>query len=423
MRKLVLLGLLASLSTVASAKIYEDVNQWSDEYETKFTEWLSSDNVYPTMFTDEKSKWYGIKADCADAAYALRLIFSYENKLPFVIKNPGYNRRRGNAKTWSNQTSRFDKYDSAVERVIKFANYLGSSLGSEHFTANDTYPVRLDSLRGGDYFTYKYQTSAGYTRHVYNIKDVNIYGNFDAIWSNQQRKKEGRPMKMKQNMSFKHKPDRNYWGFKRFKRPEFITVSQINVPENLDFSTEQYNIAAEQTEKGFFKHVQQLHKQVDESVDGIISKNLKSLCEAAIERIDIVKGGVDFAKEINGRCMNYTEYDIYSTPSRDNRLQSLFETLASDWNEVLSNGEDDKVQLENSDLTKAILSADLISEDQQKKLKTFCSINYKEGGEELTLRELNQRFKAGKVSYHPNDNIDRRWGLEKGRKTNCKVWY
>lgn len=45
------------------------------EWEKKYANWIQTSAVHTRMFTSKKSKYFGVRADCADAAYALRAIF------------------------------------------------------------------------------------------------------------------------------------------------------------------------------------------------------------------------------------------------------------------------------------------------------------------------------------------------------------
>ena len=89
--------------------------------------------------------YYKYSHDCADAVYAMRLIFSYEYKLPFVIHNPS---RPG--KLISNRKKRWDKLPQE-KRVRKFLDYV-ADMTSTKSLSRDTYPIALDDIKPGDIY-------------------------------------------------------------------------------------------------------------------------------------------------------------------------------------------------------------------------------------------------------------------------------
>ena len=84
MKKILKLYLCLLVSTQVFADVWVSNNTWNDSWEKRYAEWIKSD-VSRDIFLQGR---YSIKTDCADAAYSLRAIFAYENKLPFVIRNP-----------------------------------------------------------------------------------------------------------------------------------------------------------------------------------------------------------------------------------------------------------------------------------------------------------------------------------------------
>ncbi len=110
MSKLSLLALITVFNLyfpVANAALWETKNYWTEEYETKFENWMISDKVHARMFFSQHERYHGIKVDCADVVYAFRAVFAYENNLPFSVLNPVYNPRSNysisRAKYWHNE--------------------------------------------------------------------------------------------------------------------------------------------------------------------------------------------------------------------------------------------------------------------------------------------------------------------------------
>jgi len=106
-RNLNLFGLVILLlfSSYIRAAVW-DTDQsliWNNEEEKRYSSWVK-DNWKADVFINPESSYFGIPTDCADAAYAMRIIYSFERKLEFKIL-----------------TKRFKKkvYDSIQNRYIK----------------------------------------------------------------------------------------------------------------------------------------------------------------------------------------------------------------------------------------------------------------------------------------------------------------
>lgn len=70
--KQILLTVLLLASAPAFSDVWEDTNTWSMEWEKKYAKWIQTSAVHTRMFTSKKSKYFGVRADGADA---LRAIF------------------------------------------------------------------------------------------------------------------------------------------------------------------------------------------------------------------------------------------------------------------------------------------------------------------------------------------------------------
>ena len=144
MNNLILFITLISISNIGIAQVWETDSNWNQEYKEDFKLWVKT-QVKTDMFSNKDSPYYGIKADCADVTYALRAIYSFENKLPYKVKNPIY-RKTHKFEYWSNDIEKFDHYRIGTPRLIAFVNFLGASLGTETLHAYDSYPVKLSSI-------------------------------------------------------------------------------------------------------------------------------------------------------------------------------------------------------------------------------------------------------------------------------------
>jgi hypothetical protein len=403
--------LLFTLMSLTNASVWHADNEWNESFEEEYEAWTKSDLVHKDLFVSKDSKYYGISADCADAAYALRAIFSRENSLPFAITNPSGSRGRDNA--ISNSTNAFDNHQDEVKRFVAFINYIGESVGSENLTRLDTYPVKIKSIKASSLFTYKIKGRFGKSiRHVYTIKNIQETGNFDLIYSTQAIKKDNLPMNYRKGKELVNAPH-DVWGFKRFIWPRYLGKSATTYPESFGYSTEQFALAKQMKAEKFFYMVKETLQTTKETSNQVIKRSLESLCLEATARIKYVSQGVKYSKEIN-RCMNYTEYDTYSTPARDKSLKASFELLSRNFK---------RHENQITDASLESLTEDIFRRNAKnpRALLHFCSIKVNDSIE-LNLNQLWRRVKKGKLSSHPNDSLLSRWGEDKGR-TKCKVWY
>ncbi|WP_127716154.1 hypothetical protein [Halobacteriovorax sp. HLS] len=400
-----------SLLTLSSyASVWDATNEWDESFENEYQQWMTTHAVKADMFVSKESKYYGISADCADAAYALRAIFARENSLPFAITNPSGSRDRNNA--ISNKTNAFDKYNDLDRRFVEFINYIGDSVGSENLSRLDTYSVALNSIKPASLFTYKIKGRFGRSiRHVYTIKDIQSNGNFDLIYSTQAIKKSKLPMNYRKAKELVDLPH-DVWGFKRFIWPQHLGINPSRYPEHYNYSTEQFSLASSMNSNEFFERVKSLLRTSEESVSQIIERSIDNICQEASARIVNVAQGYEYNNQINGRCMNYTEYDTYSTPARDKALKASYELLIYNFNKYENQIEDPEVE----HLARAI-----VFNLESSELNSYCPLVVS-SSYTFNLGQIWNKIKKGVMSSHPNDSLSARWG-ESTDRTKCKTWY
>lgn len=415
-----LLTLLIGLPVTGQAQVWSTSERWDKEWEERYAQFVASYRVNKNLFVGQQSRYKGIKADCADAAFAIRAIFAYENGLPFAILNPSGSRSSSDPyRNFHNEIDRFDYIGNQDKKVIKFINYIGLSVGSENLTRQNTFPVALKKVTSGDMFTYKIKARFGkYIRHVYNIKNVNPTGSFDVIYATQAIAEKGLPMNRRKQRELVNVPS-GVWGFKRFRWPEYLGRPVREIPASLGYSQEQYEVARTEG-SNFFNYVTRLIRTEVETPDAKLKRSLNSLCTEAQARIDYVNQGLDYLSRIGGRCMNYREYDAYSTPARDAALKKTFKTSENIYQEIVREGQDNQVDSRTFGMAETLFTN---SDEYSKELKSFCPIEFRPG-KRLGLDQLKRRQDSGQLSSHPNDTLDLRWGEPTGdRRTSCKVHY
>lgn len=418
------LGLVLAIFMVGplslQAQVWTTTQSWDKEWEERYAQFVASYRVHQEIFIGEDSRYKGVRADCADAAFGFRIIFAYENGLPFAILNPSGSRSSSDPyRNFHNEIDRFDYIRDQDKRVIEFINYIGLSVGSENLTRQNTFPVALKKVTSGDMFTYRIKARFGkYIRHVYNIKKVNPTGSFNLIYSTQAVAEKGLPLMYRSERVFVNVPH-SVWGFRRFRWPEYIGRPASTIPTSLGYSEEQY-VIAEREGDNFFKYLTRLIRTQVETPEAKLKRSLNSLCTESKARIDYVNQGLDYLQRIGGRCMNYSEYDAYSTPARDAALKKTFEGAEDVYLEIVQNREDNQVDPRLFGMAQTLFSN---SHEYLSELERFCPIQFG-ASQSLNLAELKRRQDSGRLSSHPNDSLEHRWGEPtQSRRTNCKAHY
>jgi hypothetical protein len=395
---------------------HDSKKQWTEKNQIKYSNWVSS-KLGTDFFKSLGSPYTGLRLDCADAHYALLAFFSRQEGLPFAIN-------KGNL---TNMTTQFNSITDLDKRFVAFVKYIAGSYGTEALAANDSYPIAFNALRPGDLFMYKIGSNGNYTRHTYILKNINPDGTFDVVYSTQAAAAAGRPLIRKASYMFNHAPtntggDRYNWGFKRAKPAEYAGVSSDKIP-NADFM--QYALADKYRKEPatFFRLVKKSNQTMQESPQRLISRHLDGLCGNLNDRVGIVQEAQKFLAKTGEQCMAFQDFDAYSTPSRDSGLADDFLNMAYDYNSLAQNGTTNKIG--NNVLTVVVAALNQRrSSSEDNALTNFCKVEFAKGPSGFT--NIGNFFDALfdlKVSYHPNDNIYRRWGFSEGRATGCKEFY
>lgn len=156
---------------------------WGEEEEKEYRLWVRQRGFNKTVFTDPNSPYAGVPTDCADVIYASRIIFAFENKILFKIRNPEPDTNIF-TRYISNRTNKFDNYEEGVERVKAFITYIGKMSGTNKLSKEDSYSVDIENLQPGDFYITQQKLSTGtLIRHTYLIQNVYSTGVFDLIYS------------------------------------------------------------------------------------------------------------------------------------------------------------------------------------------------------------------------------------------------
>jgi len=394
--------------STASAMVWKAENTWDAVWEKRYQHWVKN-NLTEEFFMNEKAPiYYKFSHDCADAVYAMRLIFAYEYKLPFVIHNPS---KRG--RMISNGETRWDKLPEA-KRVRKFLNYV-ADMTSTRSLARDTYPIALDDIKPGDIYVAP-------NAHAYQVVNITDTGVAEVMSSTTPKA----PRFLSRIPSFpfyvpediKGKTD----GYRRFIQPQNIRKSLKKQP---GYSEEQFTIAKSvgYDYVRFTDIIASALGKKKEKTDEKTFRLLISMCMYANDRGVFVYEALYKLQEMKkkGRkCMTRQEYDNYSTPSRDRRLKAFF-------NAVKNHYEKDpkyKHWTQPQQWAKTLFSVKEPRPAEVKKLNEFCMVQMSFGSKYyISLRELRQNLAAGKVISDPHAPLEYRWGAQLSPyKPSCKTY-
>ena len=389
------------LPMTASAEVWPNENVWDDVWEGRYRDWVRT-NWKDDIFMDpSKPIYYEFENDCADAVYAMRLVFSFENRLPFVINN-----RDKAGKIISNSMSTWDNL-SPPQRVRQFMNYVADMTSSESLR-NDTYPIALNDIKPGDIYV-----APGV--HSYQIVNVTDTGIAEVMAST--TPKQARYLLRTPSFPFYVPEDKRFGdGYRRFKQPQNVMKPANQQP---GYSEEQFQVAAGvQLDYVAFTDVisKKLGKRV-ESPDEKTQRLLLALCMYANDRSVYVYDALWYLQKIRneGRhCMNAKEYNDHSTPGRDKRLHLFFDSIRRHLDRV---GRFDP-RSQPARWAKAVFSNDEPPPQEMKFLNDFCQVQMTlvDDGQPnyyMSLRELRQNVESGSLVSDPHAPLAHRWGIIK----------
>ena len=391
------------LTGTASATVWDSGNNyWNDSWEIKYQNWVS-ENWKPDFFMSPvKPNYDRIPHDCADAIYLMRAVFSYENKLPFKIH---YLNKKD--KYISNTMTTWDKLPQD-QRFRAFAQFMNDRVGTRSLP-HDSFPIELAQIKAGDLYVEPGTHSYAMT----GITDTGV----TAIMSSTT---PASPKNMIQLYSYPFFIPSDAVGqsdgYRRFKWPRNIAKPMQQQP---GYSNEQYQIA-QKVGLDYVPFTDIIAKKLRRREEPLEEKTMRlmhSLCSFAKERVNYVNDGIAFITRLKEQgkrqCMTATEYDYYSTPSRDKRLFRFFKEV-------------EKIAYEGGQLTEDQINAQVLArsifhpelpDGLLDQLDKFCglAIYPDENVKHINLRQLWQVMLKDKVSFDPHAPFDNRWGLTENK--------
>lgn len=402
-----MLNLLKSLSIVGLSllvwssssfgAVWEVTNQWDASWEARYQDWVARE--WDSDFFLKQNPMQGSVVDCADVVYTMRAYFAATNGLPFAIKDPT---TRASDKIISHEMNRWDSKPQDV-RIRSFIKLL-YSVGSTATLPNDSYPTAIGrtTLHSGSFIL-----SDRANHHSWTIRSFTRTGIPHLLFGSRPARSKLYERKDYPSTSFVFpkgiRPETNA-GFRNFR---YIGDLGKPVHEVPGYSLEQYSLPA----RNYMRQVQKLMQEIEETHEQRVSRLLTDSCKGMEERVEIIEAGVRKNAELGSQCMNATEYDDHSTPSRDSRLKSAFEDLASSFQEG-SNERGLSRQLQAQ--VKAVVNGRGSNNSDMP-----CSVTLS-NGKSLSLGEVYKLSISDKLSNNPHDTLEMRWGLQRGPSAKAK---
>ena len=396
------------ISSSVHAKVWKAENKWDDVWEKRYQHWVKNNWTDDIFMNEKKPIYYKFSNDCADAVYAMRLIFSYEYKLPFVIHNPS---KKGSFIT--NNKSSWNKYPEE-KRVRKFLDYV-ANMTSTRTLAKDSYPIALDDIKPGDI----YVAPDVHSYQVVNITDAGVAEVMSSTTPKAPRfldRIPSFPFYLPEDI--KHKTD----GYRRFIQPQNIKKALKKQP---GYNAEQFDIA-KAVHYDYVRFTDIISSALGKKVERPDEKTLRlliAMCMYANDRSVYVYDALWKLQEMKkkGRqCMTRQEYNNYSTPSRDRRLKAFFNAVKNHYDR----NKKYRPWTQPQRWARILFSPSQPKPYEIKDLNAFCKVQMSLGEDYyIPLRELRQNLAAGKVISDPHAPLEYRWGAQtKPYKARCKTY-
>lgn len=386
MKKVFLFLLIFFQSCLSSATLWVAQNDWSDDWEKKYSQWLSAE-VTPQFFIENQ-----ISTDCADAVIALRWIFSRMNALPAANTTVSGLVSHLSSKWDHLGTSTDWKSDSRFKTALK--EIVHSTDTKTLF--KDTYPIELNRkyLVPGALYMNATSTSG----HAEWISKMSFDGMNNPITFYASTV----PQQVRELLVYPFMktqwPIKNENGFVRLKWVRQIgnNVSIVTEKEMPGYSLEQYQLATRFSDKMDFDDFV-TERLIGQPLDGLRKiQNLTShLVQRYENRVPVIEKGYRFCQQ-KGCAQESGNFYNHSTYSRDTAIQFLIigitELIYSD---RYSRNVDDE------------LAGQMVLKWSQNQSNIFIDIGFAK----VSLGDLVARWNEKKYSSNPNESIQKRWGF------------
>jgi hypothetical protein len=440
----------------AKADIWTVSQKWSDAKELQYQAWIQK-FAQVDMFSNPKradgspNPYYGLTTDCADTVYSMRIIFSYENRLQWAMRNPA-----DKTQLITQELKRFDNVpEEGGKRVKAFIHYM-TGVVSTHTIDNDTYPVSINHIVPGTVILTSHKN-----HHSWTIVEITPNGQPRLVFNSTVGKQSG--SKVQQRISWpnpfwvfepedklvdRRNPDAgvrhipvyvpgSYAGFRYWTPVDKLLADQTTIP---GYSQDQYTLDLSAWKEILTRKL----AQKAESLQDIVSRLLTDACADIKQRADAVVEAETYKTQLkqafnnantpdlkdilnqynsatkkseNRQCLIFDRYDQYSTPSRDQRLFDAVMLARTYFKFGLrTQGPNaftpDKLAQFKKIFTNPLISAkeESASENKGSAVDSTSMCNVMISGVTLDMAEVKRRLMRSYVSPNPNEDATGRWG-------------
>ena len=384
---LIIFVLLGLQQVQAQVWAHSSTQFWNEKTETRFSKWVEND-VQTHLLSHPGMFYSGLKIDCADLHYLLRIIFSYENGLEFAINDPHSARE-----VISSLSPGWNKYKNPNERLRQFTRYV-LDVTSTQTLPNDTVLIGMDSksIRPGVVLLGDLRRG-----HSMIIKKINPSGVPVLYYASL-------PASEFIYIGYHFPEARGYFpmgpitvarggGLRRFRWLQDLKKET----KTISYSSESQIFASENLDE-YFEHVQTLVRVKPRTADDTLNYLMDDLCSQMRVRVNAITDAVRFVSRTNARRMSASEDDRFSTYKRDENIVQLIKQL-----------ERQRERLDANLTTVAKKRYQRVFEPEGTTADE-CLVDWAVNRIE-PLGWLVVRFKNQQISSRANDTLARRWGL------------
>lgn len=233
------------------AEVWHSNQEWNQEWESEYQRWVR-DTLRTDKFTRGDGLLGGLANDCADALYAIRIEFAYLNSLPFIVNAPDV--LKSKMKYFGSDTSMFDSIKDEKKRVRAFINYIMDELGTNDLF-NDTYPVKISQIDSGIVYVVEWSLFGKINRHSYIIKGFD--GDNELLYYASDAPRKVRKLQIDTKYP-RFSYDSAPFGFRKWKQPGHLSLSEKDIPASVGYSNEQYVLLSKVGKKRILKEIREI---------------------------------------------------------------------------------------------------------------------------------------------------------------------
>lgn len=315
-----LAALILTFNSISHGAVWEAHNSWTAEAETHYSQWVAT-NFKADIFSNPSSPWYGIATDCADAIYAARIIFAYENSLPVTFTDIETQRP-----ILTQETTQWDELQTP-QKLRRFIKWVSHSTNTSTL-GYDTLPVKIhrDFFRAGIVFVNPslsvedeniLGTRGGHAEMVINIEDN---GFIRTLYSTT-------PIEVRKLITTRNPyswPVNRWGGFRLWKTSAATGVS------NEQFEIAGWSPQTSPTRKQIYQWHESIRRSlrfrpptIEERSDVVI----ESICNLWQGRVLAVDKAWKAIQSNGGRCLSASLMEEHATTKRDARIREAYGQL------------------------------------------------------------------------------------------------